>query len=89
MYELMRDSDTLMCYLGDDIEHWVSCSLSQTVLLSLEMRWTSELYTALTSENPVQQLRHIRLEHNTSLKQLAGIFFFFFFFCCPSLGLNL
>ena len=60
-----------MYCLGDDIEHWVGCSLSQTVLLSLEMRWTSELYTALTTDNPVEQLRHIRLEQNTALENLG------------------
>lgn len=51
-----------MCFiiLGDDIEHWVGCSVSQSVFLSLEIKWTAELYSALTSENPLQQLRHIR-----------------------------
>ena len=61
--------------LGDDIEHWVSCSLSQTVLLSLEMRWTGELYSALISDNPLQQLRHIRSEHISKKKKIGRNFF--------------
>ena len=45
-------------HAGDEIEQWVSSCLGQLVVLSLELRWTAELYSALTSENPAQQLGH-------------------------------
>ena len=58
-YSRLLCTDGCVDVLGDDVDHWVVCGVSQALLLSLEMRWTGELYSALTTDNPLQQLRHI------------------------------
>ena len=40
--------------------YWIIGHLDQCVLLSMELHWTLVLHSALTSDDPIEQMKSIR-----------------------------
>ena len=67
-------------FIDGELEQWICSHINQCVVLSLELKWTAEMFNALTSNEPLFQLKMIMYVVHILLTIYSAFINFYYLF---------